>query len=225
MNVCAHPFRFSRSTLRAFLLLLAGVAFFGAPQDSTGQNMSANPTTLERTADLPEGTAFITVGGGCFWCVEAVFVRIEGILRSTSGFAGGHVANPTYRQVVSGGTGHAEVVQLAYDPAVISLETILEVFWLAHDPTTLNRQGPDVGEHYRSIILYESESEKSLIAESIRRAQGRFANPIVTEVKAFDGFYPAEAYHQDYFDRNPSQPYCRFVIAPKLEKVGAKLKP
>lgn len=187
--------------------------------------MSASPTTIDRTADLPEGTAFITLGGGCFWCVEAVFVRIEGILRSTSGFGGGHVPNPTYRQVVSGGTGHAEVVQLAYDPAVISLETILEVFWLAHDPTTLNRQGPDVGEHYRSIILYGSEAEKQVIAESIKRAQKRFADPIVTQVKAFSGFYPAEDYHQDYFDRNPSQPYCRFVIAPKLERVGAKLKP
>lgn len=165
-------------------------------------------------------TETITLGAGCFWCVEAVFQRVEGVEKVVSGYSGGAIANPTYREVTSGLTGHAEVVQLSFDPAVISLVQILEIFWKTHDPTTLNRQGADMGTQYRSAIFYHNIEQKTTalaLKEKLNR-EDVFGKPIVTEITALKNFYPAEDYHQDYFRKNQNQPYCQFVIVPKLEK-------
>ena len=163
-----------------------------------------------------------TLGGGCFWCLEAVFKRIEGIESVASGYSGGEKQNPTYREVSMGATGHAEVIQIEYDPDKICFEQILEIFWKAHDPTTLNRQGADNGTQYRSIILYHDEEQKQKTAESKSAldASGVYSNPSVTEIKPFTRFYPAEDYHRDYYENNLSAPYCRIVIQPKLQKMG-----
>jgi peptide-methionine (S)-S-oxide reductase len=165
-----------------------------------------------------------TLGGGCFWCLEAVYAELRGVERVISGYAGGHVNNPTYEQVCSGRTGHAEVVQVTFDPAIISLREILEVFFTIHDPTTLNRQGADVGTQYRSAIYFESPEQEQTAREVIAEttAAGIWKNPIVTEVAPLDRFYPAEGYHQNYFERNQYQPYCQIVIAPKVAKVRSK---
>jgi len=164
--------------------------------------------------------ALATFGGGCFWCVEAIFERVEGVSSVTSGYAGGHVENPDYKQVTTGSTGHAEVVQIQFDPEKVSYYELLEIFFKTHDPTTLNRQGADVGTQYRSIILYHSEEQKTQVQEIIREldAAGIYRNPIVTQVEPFEQFYSAEAYHQEYFENNPNQGYCRLVIQPKVEK-------
>jgi peptide-methionine (S)-S-oxide reductase len=161
-----------------------------------------------------------TLAGGCFWCMEAVFDDLNGVLSVESGYSGGHIANPTYRQVCSEVTGHAEAVQLTYDPSVISYKDILNVFFAVHDPTTLNRQGNDVGTSYRSVIFYHSDDQKANAQEVIRKltAQKLWSDPIVTEVTRFDKFYIAEDYHQEYFANNADQPYCRVVVAPKLAK-------
>ena len=164
-------------------------------------------------------TESATFGGGCFWCMEAVFERLPGVKSVTSGFAGGHTANPTYKQVCTNDTGHAEVTQIEFYPAKISYEKLLDVFWQAHDPTTLNRQGADEGTQYRSIILYHSEAQKLAAEKSKAAAQELFKHPIVTEIVPFTKFYKAEGYHQEYYDNNSSAPYCRMVIAPKLEKL------
>ncbi|MBA1147518.1 peptide-methionine (S)-S-oxide reductase MsrA [Ectothiorhodospiraceae bacterium WFHF3C12] len=167
--------------------------------------------------------AHATLGGGCFWCLEAVFQRLKGVHSVTSGYAGGETENPDYRSVCSGRTGHAEVVQVAYDPEVIGFERLLEVFFTAHDPTQKNRQGNDVGTQYRSVILYHDAAQKQAAEQAIDRleASGAFAAPVVTEVAPLARFYPAERYHQDYFNANPGQPYCQVIIGPKLEKVRA----
>ncbi len=162
-----------------------------------------------------------TLGGGCFWCLEALYQRLQGVLQVQPGYAGGDTPNPTYEQVCSGRTGHAEVVQITYDPDRITYEDLLKVFWQAHDPTTLNRQGADIGTQYRSIILYHNEAQRSA-ADAARDAleqSRRHADPIVTEIVALEQFYPAEAYHHDYYNRNPSAGYCRVVIQPKLRKL------
>ena len=164
-------------------------------------------------------TGRVIVGGGCFWCVEAVYQTVPGILSATSGYAGGKVPNPTYEQVCTGRTGHAEVVQIEFDPARISYEQVIDLFWKAHDPTTLNRQGADVGTQYRSIILYENEEQKTAAEKSKAAAQAQFKSPIVTEIVPLQVFYPAETYHQDFYDKNPDYPYSQAVIAPKLEKL------
>lgn len=163
-----------------------------------------------------------TLGGGCFWCMEAVFERVPGVLAVTSGYAGGHTANPTYQQVCTGETGHAEVVQIEYDPAQVRFEQLLDLFWKAHDPTSLNRQGHDVGTQYRSVIFYENERQKEAAEKSRAEAAKRFSKPIVTEVAPLKAFYPAEAYHQDYYRKNPNAAYCRAVIRPKLEKLAGE---
>jgi peptide-methionine (S)-S-oxide reductase len=160
-----------------------------------------------------------TVGGGCFWCVEAVYQTVPGILSVTSGYAGGEVEKPTYEEVSTGRTGHAEVIQIEFDPSKVSYEQIIDLFWKAHDPTTLNRQGADVGTQYRSIILYENEAQKAAAEKSKGVAQAQFKNPIVTEIVPLQVFYPAETYHQDFYDKNPNYPYSQAVIAPKLEKL------
>jgi peptide-methionine (S)-S-oxide reductase len=165
-------------------------------------------------------TETATLGGGCFWCLEPLFDSLEGVLRVESGYSGGHVANPTYRQVCTGTTGHAEVVRVTFDPDRISYRDILEVFFSAHDPTTKDRQGNDVGPQYRSVILYHSPEQERTAREVIAElaASGEHRDPIVTELAPFETFYEAEDYHQEYFERNPDQPYCRVVIAPKVAK-------
>jgi peptide-methionine (S)-S-oxide reductase len=170
----------------------------------------------------PMKTEKATLGGGCFWCVEAVYERLPGILSVTSGYAGGQTENPTYEQIGTGKTGHAEVVQIEYDPEKISYQKIIDLFWDAHDPTTLNRQGADVGTQYRSIILTASEDEARIAKESRDRAQGEFKSPIVTEIVPLEKFYPAEDYHQDFYRENPMHPYNLAVIRPKLQKLDAK---
>ena len=161
-----------------------------------------------------------TFGNGCFWCTEAIFQQLKGVSKVESGYSGGHVENPTYKEVCSETTGHAEVLQITYDPDVISYTELLEVFWETHDPTTLNRQGNDRGTQYRSAVFYHNDEQKKL-AEKYKKeldASGAWNDPIVTEITAFDKFYVAEDYHQNYYNLNGSQPYCSFVIRPKVEK-------
>ncbi len=171
-----------------------------------------------------------TLAAGCFWCVEALFSRLNGVEKVVSGYSGGNLANPDYHQVCSGTTGHAEAVQITYDPAVISFAELLEVFWLCHDPTTLNRQGADIGTQYRSAIFYHDEAQHAIAEQSLRSAEAErlWPAPIVTEIVPFTNFYPAEAYHQDYYHVNQQQQYCRIVIEPKLRKLeqgfAARLK-
>ena len=169
-----------------------------------------------------QGLEVATLGGGCFWCVEAVFERVDGVVDVISGYAGGHKKNPTYNDVTKGDTGHAEVCQISFDPNQISYEGILEIFWQAHDPTTLNRQGNDYGSQYRSAIYFHDKEQKIVAEESIKQASKSFKDPLTTELKALDKFYLAEVYHQDYFENNPNVPYCTFVIAPKLDKLKKK---
>ena len=172
------------------------------------------------SAAQPEPREIATLGGGCFWCLEAVYAELAGVERVVSGYAGGRVANPSYEQVCAGTTGHAEVVQIVFDPRVISYRELLEVFFTIHDPTTPNRQGHDVGTQYRSIILYHDAGQRATAEETVARlgAEGPWDGPIVTEIAPLAAFYPAEAYHQDYFKRNPQQPYCQIVVAPKVAK-------
>lgn len=162
----------------------------------------------------------ITLGAGCFWCTEAVFQRLKGVEKVESGYSGGKISNPTYKEVVSGLTGHAEVIQVTFDPSAISLEKILEVFWKTHDPTTLNRQGADVGTQYRSAIFYHNEAQLNTATKlkTLLNAEKIWNKPIVTEITKFEKFYKAEDYHQNYYNNNPNQGYCQFVIVPKLEK-------
>ena len=165
-----------------------------------------------------------TLAGGCFWCLEAVFLRVRGVQRVESGYAGGHVENPSYRAVCSGTTGHAEVVQIDFDPAEVSYRELLEIFFAIHDPTTLNRQGADVGTQYRSAIYYHNDEQKQEAERLIQElnAQEIWGGPIVTEVTALPKFYPAEDYHREYYDRNPEQGYCQAVISPKVSKLRQK---
>ncbi len=172
---------------------------------------------------MTEKTAKAYVGGGCFWCTEALYEGVPGIEAVVSGYAGGTVENPTYDQVTSGRTGHAEIIEITYDPAQISYDKVLDLFWKAHDPTTLNRQGADVGTQYRSIILHQNEQEKATAEQSKTKAQADFKDPIVTEIVPLTTFYPAETYHQDFYENNPGHPYNRAVIAPKLDKFTKSL--
>jgi peptide-methionine (S)-S-oxide reductase len=172
-----------------------------------------------------------TFGAGCFWCVEAVFQNLKGVEKVVSGYAGGRIKNPTYREVCSGMTGHAEVIDITFDPAIISYEELLEIFFKTHDPTTLNRQGADTGTQYRSVIYYHSEEQHKLAEQWKKTLNDKqaFPNPIVTEITAAPEFYPAEDYHQNYFNMHGHEPYCQFVARPKVEKVkqlfGEKLRP
>ena len=187
--------------------------------------LTANPfASMNVTAaESKPVTEFATLGGGCFWCLEAFYESFEGVKGVVSGYAGGQTLNPTYKQVCNGDTGHAEVVQIEFDPAKITYEQILEIFWEMHDPTTLNRQGNDVGTQYRSVIYYHNDAQKRVVEKSRAAAQARFKAPITTEIAPLKKFYVAEDYHQDYFRKNPKQPYCAYVISPKLEKMR-KLK-
>ena len=169
-----------------------------------------------------EGLAKATFGAGCFWCVEAVFERIPGVIKVKPGYAGGHLKNPTYQQVASGDTGCAEVVQITYDPKRVSYPALLDVFFRSHDPTTLNRQGNDVGSQYRSVIFYTNDKEKQEALEVIRKLNEKDVQqkPIVTQLEPLDHFYPAENYHRNYYDKHPNAPYCTYVIRPKLKKLN-----
>ena len=164
----------------------------------------------------------IILGGGCFWCIEAVMRRVKGVKEAISGYAGGERPNPTYQQVCSGATGHAEVVKVIYDENEITLDELLDIFFSIHDPTTLNRQGADVGTQYRSVVYYENEEEKKAIEAAIARTQKEYSDPVITEVSPKPEFYPAEAYHQNYYDQNPMQGYCQVVIKPKVQKFLTK---
>ena len=198
------------------LAVFAFIAMTGRAQ--TGKKMES---TELKTA---------TFGAGCFWCTEAVFLNVNGVTKVVSGYSGGKVKNPSYREVCTGNTGHAEVTQITYDPKVVSFETLLEVFWNTHDPTTLNRQGADEGTQYRSAVFYNDEEQKK-IAEQYKKqleASHVYKNAIVTEISPLINFYPAEDYHQNYFALNPNQGYCQYVIRPKVDKFkkqfSAKLK-
>jgi peptide-methionine (S)-S-oxide reductase len=164
------------------------------------------------------------VGGGCFWCVEAQYKMLKGVKKVVSGYSGGHVKDPTYKQICNGDTGHAEVIRIDYDPDLITFRDVIDLFWDAHDPTTLNRQGNDVGTQYRSIILYTSEEQKKVSEESKVNAAKIIGKPIVTEIVPLEVFYPAEDYHQDYFKNNPYQGYCQAVVRPKVSKFKQKLQ-
>ncbi len=168
---------------------------------------------------MATGTKSIVFGGGCFWCTQAVLDMFKGVVKTTPGYAGGTTKNPTYEQVCSGTTGHAEVIKVDYDPKVVSLEKLLEIFFKAHDPTSVNQQGADVGSQYRSIILYSDAVERKTVEAYIKKIQPNYDKPIATEVKKLDAFYESEDYHKDYYKNNPFQPYCMFVIKPKIAKV------
>jgi peptide-methionine (S)-S-oxide reductase len=180
--------------------------------------MTANDTTMQDTIETA------TFGAGCFWCVEAIFLGVNGVTKVESGYSGGQVKNPSYKEVCNGTTGHAEVCQVTFDPRVVSFAQLLEVFFETHDPTTLNRQGADVGTQYRSAIFYHSDSQKQQSELAIKAANesGNWSDPIVTEVTAFDVFYKAEDYHQDYYALHGTQPYCQMVIRPKVDKFKKK---
>ncbi len=164
-----------------------------------------------------------TLGAGCFWCVEAVFQRLKGVKEVVSGYTGGQTENPTYREICTGTTGHAEVARITFDPSEVSFKEILEVFWMTHDPTTLNRQGNDTGTQYRSVVYYHDDEQKALAEKYMAEldASGAFSRPMVTEISPAVKFYPAEDYHQNYYNENPGQGYCAFLIKPKLEKFRA----
>lgn len=205
--------RLSLTIPAVLLILVIGFVLFPLPIRGT-------QTAMPHTGP----TELATFAGGCFWCLDAVYERIPGVLAVTSGYAGGTVANPTYEQVCTGTTGHAETIQIQYDPKQISYDQLLDVFWQAHDPTTVDRQGGDVGTQYRSIIFYTNDEQKR-VAERSRRAlesSGRYSDPVVTEIIPLRAFYRAEEYHQDYFRKHPNAPYCALVISPKLKKLNLK---
>lgn len=203
-----------KSTLGSVLLVFLVLG------TSCGQRSKQLSDTHMSSESMPDGVQLATFGSGCFWCTEAIFLNVQGVLKVQSGYSGGKVENPTYRQVCTGTTGHAEVVQITYDPAVISFDELLEIFWKTHDPTTLNRQGADVGTQYRSVIFYHNEEQKTLAQHYKEKLneEGAYNNPVVTEITPFESFYVAEDYHQNYYNLNGNAPYCTFVIQPKLEK-------
>ncbi len=209
-------------SIPVLILLLATACSNSAIDLAVGSSGSGSEGSVQETSTTPpqSGTEVVTLGAGCFWCVEAVLQQVEGVREVRSGYMGGEIPDPTYEQVCTGQTGHAEVVQVVFDPSVISFAAVMEWFWQLHDPTTLNRQGADVGTQYRSAVFYHSPEQAEAARVSMRAAQANFAAPIVTEITAASTFYEAEPYHQDYYFANRSQGYCRAVIAPKLDKLG-----
>lgn len=207
-----------RTSLSLLLLHITGAFIFASCRQSPKQErIQLNKQMVTDTTKTLQAATF---GAGCFWCVEAVFQQLDGVKTVASGYTGGHVENPTYKQVSNGNTGHAEVIQITYNPQEITFAELLEAFWSSHDPTTLNRQGADVGTQYRSAIFYHNFEQKEL-AEKYKKelnASGAFSKPVVTEVAPMTVFYKAEDYHQNYYNLNGDAPYCRMVIAPKLEK-------
>lgn len=201
------------------VVLLAGAAYTSCGQQQHEEAVQMQMSNNQASQGSQQ-VEVATLGAGCFWCVEAIYQELDGVLSVESGYSGGAVANPSYQQVVSGATGHAEVCQIRFDPAKCSYEDVLKVFWQIHDPTTLNRQGNDVGTQYRSAIYYHDERQKTLAeqSKSALDAANVWPNPIVTEVTPFAEFFKADDNHQNYYRRNPSQPYCTAVVRPKLEK-------
>lgn len=204
------------------LIIAATGCFLSAPRLRAEPTTNTVHTMNADSSNVTNKTETADFGGGCFWCMEAVFERLPGVISVTSGFAGGTTENPAYREVCTETTGHAEVTEVVFDPARISYAKLLEVFWQAHDPTTLNRQGADVGTSYRSIILYRDDKQKLVAEKSKLEAQANFRDPIVTEIVPLKKFYPAEGYHQQYYDNNSNAGYCQVVIAPKLHKLENK---
>jgi peptide-methionine (S)-S-oxide reductase len=202
--------------LRHLALLLLLMTLPSLATSANAEPSNAAPTTTET----------LTLGGGCFWCVEAVYAEIRGVIRVESGYSGGALANPTYEQVSSGRTGHAEVVQITFDPRVVSRDTLLRAFFTVHDPTTLDRQGNDVGPQYRSIAFYRDEAQKAAIEHAIRETADshEWNGPVITQVEPFKAFYKAENYHQEYFKLHGEQPYCQLVIAPKIAKFRKRFR-
>lgn len=200
-------------------LVFAITTLFSCEQ-ANRQPMNMNSLTASFSNDPGMVTDTATFGNGCFWCTEAIFQQLEGVLKVESGYSGGHVENPTYKEVCEGTTGHAEAIQIVYDPSRISFDELLEVFWQTHDPTTLNRQGNDVGTQYRSVVFYHNKEQQEKAEEYKQKLDEAkaFNAPIVTEISPFQKFYVAENYHQDYYNLNGSQPYCYYVIRPKLDK-------
>ena len=172
-----------------------------------------------------ENTGQATFGAGCFWCVEAIFERLNGVIDVQAGYTGGNIKYPTYEDICTGNTGHAEVIQIEYNSNIISYEKLIDIFWKSHDPTTLNRQGADIGTQYRSVLFYHSDKQREIAENSMKRADqsGIHANPIITEIIPIGKFYPAEDYHQDYYRLNPNAPYCQMVIKPKLDKLNKQI--
>jgi peptide-methionine (S)-S-oxide reductase len=205
--------------IKYYFCLLTIIAFIGClPQEEA--LLKVNSKKSEEVAKNKTSMEISIIGGGCFWCTEAVFERIEGIKDVVSGYAGGEVLNPTYKQICTGTTGHAEVIKITFDPSIISFSKILNLFGECHDPTTLNRQGADVGTQYRSTIMYLSDEQKNIATEWKNRLSQKLEDPVVTEIVPAPIFYPAEDYHQDYYKKNPNQGYCSFVIRPKLKKLN-----
>lgn len=206
---------------RSLLALLLAIPSLASCEPEKA--MPADAKLPAAAPKVPEGSEVITLGAGCFWCIEAAYRQLDGVQAAVSGYMGGTVADPTYEQICEGTTGHAEVVQVVYDPKKITAEKILAWFWDLHDPTTLNRQGADVGTQYRSAIFYHSDAQKTLAEASKKAAQANFKTPIVTEITKAATFYPAENYHQDFYNQNKSKNgYCRVVIEPKLKKLKLK---
>jgi len=193
--------------------------------------MNSHEMLPKTEMNCPAELEVLVLGGGCFWCTEAVFLRLNGVVQVISGYAGGLVERPSYQQICSGTTGHAEVIQVIFDPTKINLSELLAVFWATHDPTTLNRQGADAGPQYRSAIFYLSEAQEKQASKMMEKLDqsNQFSAPIVTEITSFSNFYPAENYHQNYYTLNEGQPYCQYVVRPKVEKLQRlfedKLKP
>jgi peptide-methionine (S)-S-oxide reductase len=205
-------------TLIVFLAALLGCAFLSCTLGCLRKKAAAQ-SVVEEKKPMEAGMESIVVGGGCFWCMEAVFDHVPGVKSVVCGYAGGHTKNPTYEDVCTDTTGHAEVVRIDFDPAVTSYAKLLEVFFNAHDPTTVNRQGGDEGTQYRSIILYVDEAQKSAAEKAKAAAQAGYSDPIVTEIVPLTAFYAAEEHHQHYFAKNPNAGYCRVVIKPKVVKL------
>ncbi len=212
-----------KQMVKSIVPLLLLLPFFGCAQNNNIDTDKSEDMTTE-TDNLNLDTA--TFGAGCFWCVEAVFQQMKGVHKVESGYAGGFIDNPTYKQVCSGQTGHAEVARIWFDSSIISYETLLEIFWHSHDPTTLNRQGADEGTQYRSVIYYHNDEQKTMAeaSKSATDTSGLWPNPIVTEITAVPTYYPAENYHQNYLNNNPNQPYCSAVVGPKVQKVRKQFK-
>jgi peptide-methionine (S)-S-oxide reductase len=204
-----------RTNFSAIVLVILSINLSACNNNSNNKNISENEMNVDE-----KNLTTATFGSGCFWCTEAIFENVKGVSKVVSGYAGGKVFNPTYEEVCSGSTGHAEVVQITFDSSIVSFEELLEIFWQTHDPTTLNRQGADVGTQYRSVIFYhdENQKEKAKYFKDKLNSEGIWKNPIVTEISPLTEFFIAEKYHQDYYTNNPNQGYCSFVITPKLEK-------
>lgn len=210
-----------KTTLFVFCLA-AGCNTASQMPDKKDTNMQNASSTQAAAVNVPDSLELATLGAGCFWCVEAIYQDLKGVIKVESGYSGGHVTNPTYKEVCAGVTGHTEVIQVTFAPRVIAYREILEIFFQVHDPTTLNRQGNDVGTQYRSAIYYHSPAQKETAGTVKKEAAAWWDDPIVTEIAAFEQFYKAEDYHQNYYKDNPYQPYCSYVIAPKIKKFKEK---